>query len=84
MVYVNPMYINPEPNSVGKMTSLHGEVIDIASYDKQYKLPWLKLLLIGSIAVPMLLGASGVHCLHCALRLLEGESETSSTFPIAL
>lgn len=55
MVYVNPMYINPEPNSVGKMTTLHGEVIDIASYDKQYKLPWLKLLLIGSIAVPMLL-----------------------------
>lgn len=34
MVYVNPMYINPEPNSVGKMTTLNGQLIDIDSYDK--------------------------------------------------
>ena len=34
MAYVNPMYINPSLDSIGKMTTLTGETIDITSYDK--------------------------------------------------
>lgn len=66
IVYIGPIYLSDHKSEIGKMVTLNDQEIDIKTYDKEYRFPWLKILLIGSVCVPFFL----VFVLMCTICIV--------------
>ena len=66
IVYIGPIYLSDHKSEIGKMVTLNDQEIDIKTYDKDSKFPWLKILLIASVCVPFFL----VFILMCTICIV--------------